>query len=259
MGVDDRGNGVVVHHRLVAGDALRRHDSLLRSLVRQHGAAHDVAHGIDVGRIGDAKVVDEQEAAFVEIDAAVGCQEALGVGAAAHGDDQSIHLQRMFAVGILIGHHHRFALHLGAGDAGAETNVESLATELTQRIAGDAGVRRWQEILQGFENHHFRTEATPNAAEFEARSRRRRSRQDAPARHRRPAHRWNRRCGRRPSGAGAISTGTEPGASTTLPASSVARFAFVRFELHPGTAQQGGHGRQGGSRHCPETACQCRR
>ena len=112
-----------------------------------------------------------------------------------------------------------------------------MAAKLAQGVAGDAGVGRWQEVLQGFENHHVRTEAAPDAAEFEA---------DGPgANH--AQTRWRGIERERPGGVNdAVAVkrrrgnlhrhGT--GREHDTAGFKRARLAFVRRELHLGAAQE---------------------
>ena len=63
-GVDDPGDGVEVDMAMLAGDALGHRHALFLGLVRQHRAAHHVAHRPDVGQVGAAVVVDDDGAAL---------------------------------------------------------------------------------------------------------------------------------------------------------------------------------------------------
>ncbi len=66
--VDHPGYGVEVDVAVLARDALRDRDAFLFRLVREHGAAHDVADRPDVRQVGAALVVDRDEAARVELE-----------------------------------------------------------------------------------------------------------------------------------------------------------------------------------------------
>src|SRR5690606_35322623 len=104
---------VVVHLGLVTGDALGNHHAFFRSLVGQHGAAHHVADGVHARHAGGAEVIDEDEAALVQGHAAVSGQQIGGHRTTAHGHDQLVEGQLLFATGVAEGHDNLLALDLG--------------------------------------------------------------------------------------------------------------------------------------------------
>ena len=68
-GVDDPGNGVEVDMPVLAGHALGHRNALFLGLVRQHGAAHHIAHRPDARQVGLAIGIDDDGAALVELQA----------------------------------------------------------------------------------------------------------------------------------------------------------------------------------------------
>ena len=112
MRVDNGGNGVVIHHRFLAGDTLGRHHALFHTLVRKHRATNRITHGVYAGGIGFTDIVDEDEAALIEIHAAVGCQQAFGEWPAADRDDELVELLLLLPVRIGEGDLHLLVLDL---------------------------------------------------------------------------------------------------------------------------------------------------
>ena len=75
--VDHRRNRVVVHVAVTAGDQVADHHAFVLGLVREHRAAHAIAHGPDVFDAGLAVIVDLDETAFVELHAGAIGQQVL--------------------------------------------------------------------------------------------------------------------------------------------------------------------------------------
>ena len=75
-------------------------------------------------------------AAFVELDAGAIGQQALARGAAAHGDQQLVHGQGLFAFRVGVGDHDFLLLALardfGLRHLGAKADVEALLLELAR-------------------------------------------------------------------------------------------------------------------------------
>ena len=65
----------------------------------QHGAAHHIAHCPYAGGVGGTVVVYKDKAALVQVNATVRSQQALGVGAAAHANDQLVEGFLLGAIG----------------------------------------------------------------------------------------------------------------------------------------------------------------
>jgi hypothetical protein len=75
---------------MLAGDALGHRDALFLRLVRQHRAAHHVAHRPHAWQVGAALVVDHDRAALVELQADDFGVQADGVRHTADRDDQLV-------------------------------------------------------------------------------------------------------------------------------------------------------------------------
>src|SRR5690606_33753232 len=97
------GDGVVVHEPRLAGDDLGHHDALFRALMRQHGAAHHVANGINPGNVGPALLIDVDETALVQQQVGVVGEQVLGVRPAADGNDNLVDRQGLLALVVLVG------------------------------------------------------------------------------------------------------------------------------------------------------------
>ena len=76
-------------------DALGHGHAFFLGLVRQHGATHHVAHGPDAGQVGPAIAIDHDGAALVQLQAHGLGVQADGVGHAADGDDELVHVERL--------------------------------------------------------------------------------------------------------------------------------------------------------------------
>src|SRR5690606_3865507 len=168
VGVDNARDQVVVHLGLLPGDALGDHHALFRGLVGQHGAAHHVTDGVHARHAGGAVVVDEDEAALVQGHAAVGGQQIGGHRATAHGHDQLVEGQLMFAVGVAEGHDDLLALDLGAGHTGAQADVQALLAEDLLGFLGNLIVGGGQELVHGFQHGDLGAEAGPHGTQFQA-------------------------------------------------------------------------------------------
>ena len=188
MGVDDRRDAIVVDQRFVASQPFDHHDPFLHALVRQHGTAHHVADGVDLRRIGGAKVVDEQKAALIEVHAAVLGEQALGERHPTHSDDQLVDVELVIALLVLV-----FDLDAGLGDGcahdpGSQADVEALSAEFSQRVPGNARIGHGKEILQCLVDHHV-----PRRCPAPSRSRRHRSPRAAWEPRGTPGRPWSRR------------------------------------------------------------------
>ncbi len=168
VGVDDRGHGAVVDLALLAVQLLGQNHAFLDGLVRQHGAADDVAHGVDAFGAGLVMRVGLDEAALVELHAGNVAAQVLGVGAAADGDDQLVEVDRLLLAVLLVFDGDVLLAGLGAQHLGAELDVQSLLGQLAQPFLGDGLVDHRQEARQGFEDGGLGAEARPDAAQLHA-------------------------------------------------------------------------------------------
>ena len=168
-GVDDPRHGVEVDVAVLAGDALGNRHALFFGLVRQHRAAHHVAHRPDVRQVGLAVAVHGHEAAFVQLQAhGVGVQAA-GVGHTADRDDQLVHDQLLLgALGVDVRHGHRLGGRLDLADLDAHLDVQALLGEGLQGFLGHLLVGGGQEFRHRFQDGDVGTQAAPHAAHFQA-------------------------------------------------------------------------------------------
>ncbi len=167
LGVDDPRNGVEVDVARQAGDQLGNRDAFLETLVRQHRAAHAVTHRPDAIDPGVAVVIDHDLAALVDLHASTVGQQALGGGAAANGHQQLVHGQGLVAFAVGVADDDFVTLDLGLGDLGAQTDVQALLLEFLGGDLGHFGIGGSQEVRQGFQDGHFRTQTLPHAAQFQ--------------------------------------------------------------------------------------------
>ena len=168
LGVDHPRNGVEVDVAGQAGDQFGHRNAFLEALVGQHRAAHAVAHRPHAVHAGVAVLVDDDLAALVELDLAILGQQALGGCLAAHGHQQLVHGQGLFAGGVVVGHHDLVADHFGLGQLGPELDVQALLLEFAGGDLGHFGVGSCQEGRGGFQDGDFSAQALPHAAQFQA-------------------------------------------------------------------------------------------
>src|SRR6185437_11276068 len=102
-GVDYRRHSLVVDLAEAAGNEVGDHHALLLALVRQHGAAHAIAHGPDAFGARAALVVDLDEAALVQLDASARRQKISRVRPAADRDEQPVDRECLLALGVRVG------------------------------------------------------------------------------------------------------------------------------------------------------------
>ena len=75
---------------MLAGEVLGDRNALVFGLVGEHGAGDDVTDGVDAGEVGLEVGVDDDAAAFIELEAGFLSAEASRVGLTAHGDEDLI-------------------------------------------------------------------------------------------------------------------------------------------------------------------------
>ena len=166
--VDDRRNAVVVDLRWLARDALGNHHALFRTLVRQHGPAHDIADGVDVRCFRHALVVDEDEAPLVEGDAAVVRQQVPGPRTPPDGHDQLVEDLGFLTVRTRVGDVHLAVLDRRVRHAARQADVEFLLAENLLRFLRDLRIHHREELVERFDQHHLGAESPPNASQLEA-------------------------------------------------------------------------------------------
>ena len=153
----------------LAGDQLGDHDALFHALVRQHRAAHDVAHRPDVGQVAAAVVVDVDAAALVELEADGLAAKPFGVRHAADGDDELVAFEHMALIAGVVFDGDALLAGGYLVDLHAEADVEALLfREHLPGFPGDGGIGGGEEFRQGFEDRDLGAEALPDAAQLEA-------------------------------------------------------------------------------------------
>jgi len=152
----------------LAGDAFGHRHAFLRALVRQHGAAHHIPDGVDIRQIGAAVLVDVDIALFVELQARADRGQPVGIGPATDRDHQPIDLQLLhLAIGVLISDLDLPTGGLDARNPATQPDVQPLAREDLQGLPREISVGHGQEFLLRLEQHDFRTQPPPDAAQFQ--------------------------------------------------------------------------------------------
>jgi hypothetical protein len=93
VGVHDRGNCAIVDVTIALGNVLDSGDSLLLSLVGQHGSEGYVADGTDVRDLGAVLLVDDQAAPVVGLETDIVEAETGSVGTATDGDEDNVGIE----------------------------------------------------------------------------------------------------------------------------------------------------------------------
>ena len=141
--------------------------------MRQHRAAHAVAHGPDAIDAGVAVRIDHDATVLVELHAGAVGQQALARGLAAHRDQQLVDHDGLLALRVGVGDVDlgilfRVGLDLGLADLGAEPDVQALLLEFLQRGPGHLGIGQREEVGQGFKDRDLGAQTLPHAAQFQA-------------------------------------------------------------------------------------------
>src|SRR5699024_6115073 len=127
LGIGDAGHRVVVDVAAAGLDRLDAGHAVLLGLVGEHRARDDVADGVEALGAGAEGGVALHAAALVALHPARLQPQALGVGLAADGDQDTVGLDRVLALDL----HDRLALralagHLDPGDLGAGAERDAL-------------------------------------------------------------------------------------------------------------------------------------
>jgi hypothetical protein len=131
---------------VLAGDALGHRHALFLGLVRQHRAAHHVAHRPDAGQVGAAVGVDHDGATLVELQA-----HGFGVQPVVLGTRpiETISLSTSsvlrLALGVGVGHTDALLAGLDLPDLHAQLDLQALLGEGLLRFLGNLFVHRAQE------------------------------------------------------------------------------------------------------------------
>src|SRR5690606_17046363 len=167
MGIDDRGDQIVVHLSLVTGNELSYYHALFRGLVGQHQTTHHVTDRINARHRGGAVVVDEDVTTLIQGNAAVGCQQVGGDRTAAHRHDQLVEHHFLIALGIGVANSDFLTLDFGAGYPGTQLDVQTLLGVDLHRFLGQLLVRGDQELVQRLDDGHFSAQTRPYGAELQ--------------------------------------------------------------------------------------------
>lgn len=90
MGVHDGRDASVVDMAVALGDVLNDGNTLLLSLVGQHGSKCNITNAADVGDLGSVFRVDDDATSLVQLEADVLEAQALGVRSSANGDQNHL-------------------------------------------------------------------------------------------------------------------------------------------------------------------------
>ncbi len=153
---------------VLASDALGHRHALFLGLVRQHGAAHHVAHGPHAGQVAAAVGIDHDGAALIELQPDRLRVQPGGIGHPANRDDELVGFQRLrLAFGVAVGNRDAFFERLDLAHLHPELDFQALLVESFFGFARNLLIDRTQEHRQPFEHGDIGPEAAPNRAEFE--------------------------------------------------------------------------------------------
>ena len=128
MGVDDRGNGVVVDVTVSALEDLDRSDTLLLGLVCQHGSESSISDTLDSLDTGVELVVNDDPSLVVHLDTNILEPEVLGDGSSTDSDEDDVSIEGLglATLGSLDVKEDLAVLLLGTNDLGVDLELESL-------------------------------------------------------------------------------------------------------------------------------------
>src|SRR5690606_27671924 len=167
VGVDNRRNQVVVHLRLVTGDALGNHNTLFGGLVGQHQAAHHVTDGVNARHRGGAVVVDIDIATLVQGNTGVGGQQIRGDRTTTNRHDQTVEGHFLVALGVGELDGDFVTLDLGAGNPGTQQYVQALLGVDFHGLLGQLLVGGDQELVEGLDHCDLGAQTRPYGAELQ--------------------------------------------------------------------------------------------
>src|ERR1700722_4925769 len=167
-GIDHRGDYLVVHVCVAAGDQIGDGDALFLALVRQHRTAHAVAHGPDTVGCGVALLIDLNEATLVQLYAGPWRQQVFGIRAAPDRDDNFIDAERMGPALVGVADGDVAISRDGAAHLGAKPDIQALLPEVTRGLGGELLIGNGQKVLQRLQHHDLGAEAAPDAAQLQA-------------------------------------------------------------------------------------------
>ena len=154
---------------LLACNALGHHHALVLALVREHRAAHDIAHRPDPGHARLAVVVHGNEASGIDSQPQFLQAEALGVGLASHGHNQPIAFQGLrLALGVGVRHLHALLGCVDLADGNAHVNGEALLGEELEGLLADGLIAGGQKLGCRLQDRDLCAQAAPDRAQLQA-------------------------------------------------------------------------------------------
>ena len=153
---------------VLTGNPLGHRHALFFRLVRQHGAAHYVAHRPNAGHIGFAIGVHHDSAALVKRQAYCLRVQTGGIGHTADGHNQLVHVQRLrFAFGVGVSDGNAFFARLDLAHLDAQLDLQALLVKSFFRLFGDLLIHCAEECGQTFQNSHLRTQTAPDGTHLQ--------------------------------------------------------------------------------------------
>ena len=169
VGVDDARDDGVVHVAMLTGEVLGDGNALVFGLVGEHGAGDDVTDGVDAWKVGLEMRVDDDAAAFIELEAGFLGAEAGRISLAANGDEDLV--GHKFE-GLTIAFDRKGGTRgtlFHAGDLGAHLEFNPLFLKSTLRGLGDVRViGRSADGRQHLDDGDLRAETGPDGTELKA-------------------------------------------------------------------------------------------
>lgn len=142
VGVHDGGNGGVVDVTVALLDVLDGGNSLLLSLVGQHGTEGNITNDADVGDLGTELLVDDETTTVVLVNANVLNVKTVGVRATANGNENNIGIEGLLlaTLGSLNVEADGSTAVVTAHDLGVGLELDTLLSEDLLSLLGDLSV-----------------------------------------------------------------------------------------------------------------------
>jgi hypothetical protein len=86
----------------MSGYQFSDHDTLLGTLVSQHGPSHRVTDRVNAWQVGATLLIDMNETPFIQQQCSLIRRQAVGIRTASHRNDQFIELGPLIAVIVLV-------------------------------------------------------------------------------------------------------------------------------------------------------------
>src|SRR5690349_119223 len=167
-GVDDIGNGLVVHVRALPCDRLGSNHAFLLGLVGEHWAGHAVADGVHVRHARSHFVVNKDFRASAEVQTDGGGVQAAEGRLATDRDECVVAVQRFLRAISFDLDENAISLAAASDNARAGSQIESLATKNTVAFLDDVIVHAGENRGHELDDSDLRTESAPDGSELEA-------------------------------------------------------------------------------------------